>query len=100
MELKTNYVSVDTSCTVSPLKIGTQYYETFQDAYANAASGSIIEMQAGIHYTDLIFNQFDTEVKLLGGYNCTFDENAGKTRVNGTLGISEGTVTIENLIIW
>jgi len=41
----------------------------------------------------------DISLSLVGGYSCDYSMNPRFSIVNGTMTISHGTVTIENIII-
>jgi hypothetical protein len=88
------------SIPTNPVRISQPYevfFATIQAAYNNATSGDVDSM--ALHFTeDLNFNS-DKSVILKGGYNSTFGDNPSYTTLNGSLTISNGTVTVENLII-
>jgi hypothetical protein len=70
-----------------------------QDAYDNAFDGDTIESMAIYFDEDLTLNN-PISVKLKGGYDSIFSDNPpSATTINGSLTISKGTVTVENLII-
>jgi PKD repeat protein len=97
---RTNYITVTETC-LSPVRIAGQtpvYYSTLQEAYNAAVGGDIIQSQAVTLTENLNFN-LNKSVILDGGYDCGYTSNTGKTILNGNLIISDGTVTIENLII-
>jgi len=75
------------------------YYSTsIQDAYYNAFEGNIIESQA-LHFNQDLNFHLPISVTLKGGYNSLYSSNPSYTTVNGTLTISDGSVTVENVII-
>ena len=88
------------SLPTNPVRISQPYevfFATIQDAYNNATSGDLDSM--ALHfYENLTFN-IDKSVALKGGYNSTFGDNPSYTTLNGSLTISNGTVTVENVII-
>jgi len=75
-------------------------HSAIQAAYDDSAlvNGDIIQCQA------LVFNEnvqcdLDVAVTLEGGYNPDFTSILGYTTINGSLTITNGTVTVENIII-
>ena len=74
------------------------YFNTIQSSYNSAADSDIIQIQALTFTENLNFNQ-NISVTLKGGYDYNFTANASNTAVIGTLTISSGTVTIENVSI-
>jgi PKD repeat protein len=86
-------------CPNLPVRISgatTVYYSTIQEAYEAAEGGQTIQSQAVALEADL---NLEKPVTLDGGYNCEYTTNTGMTRLIGTITISNGTVTIGNLII-
>jgi hypothetical protein len=69
-----------------------------QDAYYNAFDGDTIESMA-LHFPEDLNFFNNISVTLKGGYNSTFTENPSATTIDGSLIISDGTVTVENVII-
>ena len=94
---KTGYITV----TSLPIRIsGTppSYYSLLTAAYGAAAGGSIIQGQTAVFTEDLDCIR-SIPVTLKGGYDATFTGNSGFTTINGSLTISAGTVTLENIVI-
>lgn len=60
--------------------------------------GDSIQSQAVLFSEDIDFNRNIT-VSLIGGYDCSFSTNVGKSVVNGVVTISDGIVTMENITI-
>jgi hypothetical protein len=76
-----------------------QYYLTPKEAYAAAVSGDTIQTRSASITGDLVFDRA-INVLIKGGYNASFTDNSlSNTLVNGTLTISNGTVTVEKLIM-
>jgi streptogramin lyase len=73
-------------------------YATFQEAYTAANTGDIIQAQAVALTGPLAFSKA-INVTFKGGYDPAFVLNVRKTFVNGSITISSGKVTVENLII-
>jgi PKD repeat protein len=74
------------------------YYATLQSSYTISADGDIMQSQAARYIEDLNIDA-DKSVTLVGGYRCDYSSYNGKTIVNGSVVISNGTVTIENYIL-
>jgi hypothetical protein len=74
-------------------------YSAIQTAYDNSSSsGDIIEMIATAFPGDLFFNA-SRDVILSGGYASGYSSQTGNTVVQGTLRISNGTVTVDRLVL-
>ncbi len=96
----TNFITV-TSCPNQRVRIARTtpvYYSTHQSAYNSASNGDTIQSQAFDFTEDLNFNR-NIAVTLKGGYNCWYNSNPPSSTLTGSLTISSGTVTVENLII-
>jgi len=74
------------------------YFSTIQAAYNSAATGNTIQSQNLTFSGNLNFNRA-ISVTLRGGYDSGFASNAGYTTISGSLTISNGTVTVENIVI-
>jgi hypothetical protein len=74
------------------------YFSAVQDAYDAAETGDTIECQARNFAESLLFDR-DVSVFLSGGYNDEYTSNSGTTSVSALV-ISNGTVTVENLVIF
>ena len=95
---RANYITVNSEgCQNPPVKIGAVYYSTLQDAYNDAADGVTIQSQAVSLDGDLSADR-NISISLAGGYDCLFTDNSGKTILNGTITISNGTVLIGDVI--
>jgi len=73
-------------------------YSTIQNGYNNAGNGDTIQVQSGTYLETLDFNR-SVSVGLIGGYNSSFRTNLSDSAVTGSLTISSGTVTVENIVI-
>ncbi|MDO8281756.1 MAG: S8 family serine peptidase [Thermodesulfovibrionia bacterium] len=94
-----NYISA-TSC-LSPVRVigsANSYYTSLQPAYDDSSEGDDIHFQDDTFNENLIFNTNKT-ITLRGGYDCDFNPTTGKTVINGNVTISDGVVTMENVII-
>jgi hypothetical protein len=74
------------------------YYSAISTAYSAVASGDVIVVQA-LELLDNPILSRNINIFLSGGYECNFFSNPGRTTINGSLTISGGTVTVDNLII-
>lgn len=92
----------ETQCKYLPVrKIGLpdSYYTTLQSAYDVAAvTGDIIQVQVLVFTENPDFNR-NVSVTLSGGHSCDYTTNVQKSIIDGTMTISNGTVTLENIII-
>lgn len=83
-----------------PVKMDNQYFPLFQDAYNALLNGAAATIYA--HATDilenLVFNR-DIVITLKGGYDGSFGTSTGLTVIRGTLTISGGSATLENIVI-
>ncbi|MBI5056388.1 MAG: hypothetical protein HZB61_07225 [Nitrospirae bacterium] len=89
-----------TECNL-PVRIAgaiPNYFSTLQAAYNAAADGDTIQIMTTT-LTEAIDMNLNKSVVLDGGYNCDFTTNTGTTILIGTMTISNGTVTIGNLIL-
>jgi hypothetical protein len=76
---------------------GSVYYNLIDAAYNEAISGQTILAQALTFNEDLNLGR-NISITLKGGYSCGFNTNPGFTSV-GSLIISAGSVTIENMVL-
>ncbi len=88
------------STFVEPVKIeGGEQYISIEDAYTDAGNGAVIMTRVDAFSSNLAFN-FNKTITLDGGYNLNFTDNKNHmTTVSSSLTISNGTVTVENIII-
>ncbi|MBI5058123.1 MAG: PKD domain-containing protein [Nitrospirae bacterium] len=94
---KTDYINV---CAL-PVRINLitpVYYSTLQEAYDAAADGDFIQSQA-VSLTENLNININKTITIEGGYDCSYTTQTGKTTLNGTLNIIDGTATIENFIL-
>jgi len=85
----------------SPVRIKsslTHYYAQIQQACANSSPGSIIEARLQDYYEDLVFN-YNRAVTIKGGFDSQFGSQSDASIIHGSITISVGTVTIDNLAI-
>ncbi|MEW6601415.1 MAG: PKD domain-containing protein [Nitrospirota bacterium] len=93
---KTGYVSVCYSNTNIVGSTGT--YTSLQAAYNAAGNGKMVQGRAVSITGNVDFNLPKTII-INGGYNCNHSSIAGKTVIKGSMIISNGKVTIENVNI-
>lgn len=81
-----------------PVELASQYYTTVQAAYDAAAEGDTIRLQDYPFAENPALDR-NISVTLRGGYDCEYTANASSTTIDGSLTISNGTVTVENIVI-
>jgi len=90
------------SCS-NPVKIirwtTAYYYSSIQSAYDNAADGDIIKTTSMDFTENLLLNR-PVAVTVDGGYDCDFAAAAGSTALKGTLTITSGMLTANNLVVY
>jgi parallel beta-helix repeat protein len=74
------------------------YYTKIQNACNHANTNDTILMQTLLFNEDLSLAN-DISVTLKGGYECDFEAKPGITTVQGKVTISNGTVSLDNMII-
>jgi hypothetical protein len=83
-----------------PVKIigdPTAYY-SLQDAYNAAMDDDVIQSQTLVFTENLnINNPAINSITIEGGYDCTYSDIIGETKIAGNMNITDGTVTIENI---
>ncbi len=88
--------------TVTDVRIdGTipAYYDTVQGTFDAAVNGDSIQMRA-VDFIETLLFDIPGAVTVSGGYNTDYSSNLlSYTTVTGSLTISAGTVTIENVIL-
>ncbi|MBJ6801024.1 protease pro-enzyme activation domain-containing protein [Geomonas propionica] len=88
-----------TACSNQPVEISGAtpvLYPDFSSAYAAAATGADLQLQALDFNADFVFDR-DITVSLSGGNDCAYTDNSNKTGVLGKLRVSKGTVAIDKL---
>jgi hypothetical protein len=95
--IRDSYISVYL-CANPPVRIGTSYSDnSIQNIYNLAINGTTIQIQALDFAESPIFN-LPIDVILVGGYDCDFTSILAFATIQGSMTISNGTVTIANLI--
>jgi hypothetical protein len=74
-------------------------YSTIQAAFDIADSEDIVEMQASTFGENPSFNLNNVQITLGDGFDAPFTSQTGYSTIAGTLTISAGTVTVEDLMI-
>jgi hypothetical protein len=81
-----------------PARVTETYIHDFdylQDAYDNTDTGETIESRDYLFIEDLILDR-TIAIIFKSGYDCTYETQTGKTRINGKMTISNGSVIIQN----
>ncbi len=73
-------------------------YSTIQSGYNGSAAGDVIQIPAG-SYTENLALSNNVSVTLKGGYDSSYLTSSSYSTINGTLTISNGSVTVGDLII-
>jgi tripartite motif-containing protein 71 len=98
---RSNYISVSNdTCSNLPVRIAgavPEYFNTLQEAYNAATEGNTIQSRA-IVFTENPDINLNKAVTLEGGYDCDYLSSNGSTTINGSMTISNGTVTMGNCI--
>lgn len=90
-----------TLCPNLPVRIEgapPEYFVTLQAAHDATRGDSTIQSLSDIFDEDLVINS-DNSLSLKGGYTCDYSTHSGATVINGSVIISNGTVTLENFIL-
>jgi len=83
----------------SPLHVGGSYYGALQKAYESVSAGGVVMAVAQDQPGDFNLNK-GIGITLKGGYDAGFGSNSGSvTKVNGTVSLSTGSMTVENIAI-
>ncbi|MFZ4438403.1 MAG: hypothetical protein ACOYOS_08250 [Syntrophales bacterium] len=93
-----NIVPSGQTCVNAFVRTAGGSFNALHEAYKNAVNGDTIQSQAVSFSENLDFSQ-NISVALKGGYDCSFSTNDQKSTVDGTVTISNGTVTMDNIII-
>ena len=83
---------------VLPIKVGSAYYSSLQDAYNNATPGAIIYVQAETLYQGLVADQ-SKPVTLDGGYDCNFSSYVTETVLKGEITNSNGLLRLRTFSV-
>jgi uncharacterized repeat protein (TIGR02543 family) len=80
------------------LHIGGTEYPTLQEAYNKAADGDVIQMLQDTVTGALTAGKSIT-VKLIGGYDSSYNTNPGITKVTAPVIISKGKLVVDGIVI-
>jgi len=80
------------------LRTPPEYFSAIQAAYDYCSDDDTIQCQAVALSGDVLCDTLNMSVTLKGGYDANFTSNPGYTTINGTLTISNGTVTVEKML--
>jgi len=100
---KNAYVNV--TCPVPPddIRIPRQtslYFSTVQSAFDNALTyGDTVEIHDGVTIVDNPSLNSIKTVTLRGGYDMCFTVSSGYSRIEGSLTVADGTLTVDRIII-
>ena len=97
---KSAYITVEPCSALGTVKIGgtNYYYTSIQNACTALTNGESLQLQA-LDFTENPDLNQNISVSLSGGYSCDYSSNPGFTTIHGTLTISDGKVTISQIII-
>lgn len=85
-------------CSNPPVLVSGNYYDTVGTGYNSAASGNALQIRS-TELTEQVTLNRNIIVTLQGGYDCGYTTNPGYSIINGSVTITNGTVTVEKLII-
>ncbi len=94
-------ITESSSCANLPARIAgpvPAYHASIQEAYNAAGSGDTIQAHEAAFAGDLNIN-LNKSVVIKGGYDCDYATVTGTSSLNGNLKISNGSVSIENLVM-
>ena len=82
----------------SPVHVSGAYYGALQKAYDTVAAGGVVMAVAQDQPGDFTLNR-GISLTMKGGYDDIFSSNPGVTKVNGTVSLGTGSMTVENIAI-
>jgi len=85
--------------TVRDITAGPDYYAGLQSACDAVGDGAALEAQIGNYIENLLYDRSGTSVSLEGGFDSTFADQVGMTKVIGSLTIAAGTLTVDRLLL-
>ncbi len=77
----------------------TTYFSSLQAAYNGSPSGSLLKVWGTEYSENLSANISNKSITIEGGYNSNYSAISGYTTLHGILVISQGSLTVRNLII-
>jgi YD repeat-containing protein len=84
--------------TVRIARTNSIYFSSLQNAYDVSQESDNIHVQSTVFSEDIHIDR-DISITLQGGFDCTFYNNGGVTTLDGSMTISNGTVTLEGFVI-
>jgi len=99
-----NSLSADTAVTatfnyVQPARINSTYYDSLQEAYADANEGAVIEARAFTFTGPLELNS-PIDVTLKGGYDLNYTPGSTDySVVTSKLAIKSGSVKVQRIVV-
>jgi hypothetical protein len=89
-----------TACANLPVRINNTGpgYATISAAYIAAETGQILNIR-DTTFSETLFLSDSIIVTLKGGYDCNYLSSSGYSTISGSMTISEGTATIDKVII-
>jgi hypothetical protein len=73
-------------------------YGLVNAAYAAISDGDTLQLR-DISFSEVVDCNRSVAITLKGGYDSGFTSNPGTTAISGSLTITSGTVTLENIVI-
>jgi hypothetical protein len=100
LTLYSNKNATATFTTLQPVRIpGVNYYASLQSAYNAAGSTSDIQAQE-VNLTGGLIANSDNIITLKGGYNADYSGASGYTAMAGNVSVVQGTLIVDNLVIY
>lgn len=96
-----NVTALFDTCQNPPVKVAgpiSSYQTSLQGAYDAASNGDVVQSQAARFTEDLLIDM-NKSVLLEGGYSCDYVPGNVLTVISGSVTISSGSVTMENIRI-
>jgi hypothetical protein len=87
-----------TACADLPVRIMAEGFLTVQGAYRAAGENDVIRILAADLQEELLLDR-SISVTLKGGHACGYGSNPSMSLIRGPVVITQGTVTVENLLI-
>ncbi len=87
-----------TACADLPVRIMAEGFLTVQGAYRAAGENDVIRILAADLQEELLLDR-SISVILKGGHTCGYGSNPSMSLIRGPVVITQGTVTVENLLI-
>jgi hypothetical protein len=76
----------------------SDYYPTIRDAYNNCADGDTMQLHA-VDFNEEPVLSHPVTVNLQGGFGCDYSSSSGFSSITGTMTISDGTITLDRIIL-